>query len=68
MRRYLHADPLKRMRAKGWERFQQLGLPSRRHEQFRYLKMRHLYSQSLSQTPVVTFHRWSRTFWLTVIL
>ncbi len=47
-----HADPLKRMRAKGWERFQQLGLPSRRHEQFRYLKMRHLYSQSLSQTPV----------------
>ena len=43
-------DSLKPMRAKAWERFQLLGLPSRRHEQFRYLKMRHLYSQVYSLT------------------
>ena len=47
-------DPLKRMRAKAWERYQELGLPSRRHEQFRYIKLRHLFSQSFTRARPAT--------------
>ncbi len=44
----LPQDALKRLRVKAWERFCELGLPSRKHEQFRYVKMRHLFSQQFS--------------------
>ncbi len=47
-------DPLKRMRAKAWERYQELGLPSRRHEQFRYIKLRHLFSQQFTRAHTAT--------------
>lgn len=46
--------PLQRMRARAWERFQELGLPSRRHEPFRYLKLRHLFNQKFTPTLPAT--------------
>jgi len=39
-------DPLQRIRAKAWERFTELGLPTRSHDVYRYLRLRSLYSQS----------------------
>lgn len=38
------ADSMLKMRAKAWEYFLQLGLPTRHHEAFRYLKLRQLFS------------------------
>ncbi len=37
-------DALGKLKVKAWERFEELGLPSRNNEVFRYLKMRHLYA------------------------
>lgn len=37
-------DPLAKLKLKAWERFEEIGLPSRTHEVFRYLKMRQFYS------------------------
>lgn len=39
------ADPMQKMKAKAWEYFLHLGLPDRRHEAYRYLRLRHLFSQ-----------------------
>ncbi len=39
-------DPLERMRDKGWQQFLSLGLPSRQTENYRTIKLRHLFSQS----------------------
>lgn len=39
-------DPLERMRQKAWQHFLTIGLPSKHHEAFRYLKLRQLFSQS----------------------
>lgn len=36
---------LEKLRTKAWERFCELGLPSRKNEVFRYIKLRQLYSQ-----------------------
>lgn len=37
-------DLLGKLKVKAWERFEEIGLPARTHEVFRYLKMRHLYA------------------------
>lgn len=39
-------DTLARIRQKAWDYFLSLGLPSRRSEQYRYIKLRHLFSHS----------------------
>ncbi len=41
-------DGLKRVRAEAWERFLQLGLPSRQAEVYRYIRLRNLFSRSFS--------------------
>jgi Fe-S cluster assembly protein SufD len=45
--RDLPKDPLEKIRKKAWERFLEVGLPTRRSEVFRYLKMRSLYDKTL---------------------
>lgn len=37
-------DLLGKLKLKAWERFEEVGLPARTHEVFRYLKMRQLYA------------------------
>lgn len=37
-------DPLQKMRAKAWDHFLELGLPTRQTEQYRYIKLRQLFS------------------------
>lgn len=39
-------DPLQRIRAKAWDHFLELGLPSRKAEVFRYVRLRNLYARS----------------------
>lgn len=39
-------DPLERVRQKAWQHFLSLGLPTRQNEVYRYIKLRHLFSQS----------------------
>lgn len=39
------SDPLERIRQKAWQHFLSLGLPSRHNEVYRYIKLRHLFSQ-----------------------
>lgn len=38
-------DPLKHLRQKAWQHFLSLELPSRQNEAYRYIKLRHLFSQ-----------------------
>lgn len=38
-------DSLERIRQKAWQQFESLGLPSRHNEVYRYIKLRHLFSQ-----------------------
>jgi len=46
LRTQAHAnDPLERVRQKAWQHFLSLGLPSRKNEAYRYIKLRHLFSQ-----------------------
>ncbi len=39
------ADPLQKMRAKAWNRFLELGLPSKKSEAFRYIRWRNLFEK-----------------------
>lgn len=39
-------DPLQKLRTKAWERFLEIGLPDRKKEAFKYVKLRHLLDQS----------------------
>lgn len=41
-------DSLQKIRAKAWDHFLELGLPSRNEEVYRYIKLRNLFSQSYS--------------------
>lgn len=41
-------DPLQKIRAKAWDHFLELGLPSRNEEVYRYIKLRNLFTQSFS--------------------
>lgn len=49
-------DGLERIRQKAWQCFLSLDLPSKRHEAYRNIKLRHLFSHSLRQAdlPVIT--------------
>ncbi|HEY4832801.1 MAG TPA: Fe-S cluster assembly protein SufD [Waddliaceae bacterium] len=38
-------DALRKMRAVAWDQFLEIGLPSKHEEAYRYVKLRHLYSQ-----------------------
>lgn len=40
------SDPLYKNRAKGWDRLLELGLPSRKTEVYRYIKLRSLFSET----------------------
>lgn len=40
------SDPLEKVRQKAWQHFLSLGLPSKQTEVYRYIKLRHLFSQS----------------------
>lgn len=42
------SDPLEKMRQKAWQQFLTLGLPSRRDEPYRHIKLRQLFSLSFS--------------------
>lgn len=39
-------DPLHKIKSKAWDHFLELGLPTRKSEVFRYIKLKSLYSQS----------------------
>jgi Fe-S cluster assembly protein SufD len=39
----LSNDPLKSVRSKAWDHYLELGLPTKRHEAFKYLRLRSLY-------------------------
>lgn len=39
-------DALQRLRGKAWDHFLELGLPSKSTEEYRYIKLRHLFSQN----------------------
>lgn len=41
-------DLLQKLRANSWDRFQELGMPSRKHEAFCYLRLRNFFSQNYS--------------------
>jgi Fe-S cluster assembly protein SufD len=43
-----NSDTLLKARTKSWDHFQELGLPSRNMEVYRYVKLRKLYSQSFA--------------------
>lgn len=45
---------LERVREKGWDHFLELGLPSRQNDVFRYVKLRHFYSQSFVSAESAT--------------
>lgn len=47
----LPKDVLEKIRGKAWERFLEMGLPSRRSEVFRYVKLRLLYEKLLALAP-----------------
>jgi len=40
-----YSDGLEKFRSQAWERYLSLGLPSKQHEAYRYVKLRHLFSQ-----------------------
>lgn len=42
------SDPLQKLKAAAWERFQELGLPSRKIEAFCYLKLRNFYAKEFT--------------------
>ena len=50
-------DPLEKIRQKSWQHFLSLGLPSRHNEVYRYIKLRHLFSQpyQLAKKKTLTF-------------
>lgn len=39
-------DPLQKIRAKGWERFLELGLPDRKNEVFRYVRLKSFFANN----------------------
>lgn len=41
-------DPLARLRAKGWDHFEELGLPSKKAEVFQYVNLNKLYAKQLT--------------------
>lgn len=45
------SDSLQRLRAKAWEHFLELGLPTRQSEVYQYVRLRHLFSKDLSVWP-----------------
>lgn len=45
-----NSDPLHKIRAKGWERLLELGLPTRKTEVYRYIKLRSLFSEKYTQS------------------
>lgn len=40
------SDPLLKLKSGSWDRFQELGMPSRKHEAFSYLRLRNFFSQN----------------------
>jgi Fe-S cluster assembly protein SufD len=44
-------DPAQKGREKAWQRFQELGLPTRKTEAFQYLRLRALYTRSFEKAP-----------------
>ena len=48
-------DSLERIRQKAWQHFLSLGLPSRHNEVYRYVKLRHLFSQPYQPASEKTF-------------
>lgn len=48
------ADPLYKIRAKGWERLLELGLPTRKTEVYRYIKLRSLFSENYTRSTPQT--------------
>lgn len=46
------ADPMQKMKAQAWQYFLQMGLPNKRTEAFRYLKLRQLFSRSYAPSQI----------------
>lgn len=46
------ADPMRKLRAKAWDRFLELGLPDRKDEVFRYLRWKPFYEQPFQQADL----------------
>jgi len=54
-------DALEKIRAKAWDHFLELGLPTRKNEEFRYVKLRNLYERAFSlpkQVEVTSIDRY----------
>lgn len=47
-------DPLARLRAKGWDHFEELGLPTRKAEVFQYVNLNKLYGKQLTLSENVS--------------
>ncbi len=62
--RFSLADPLHRMRQKGWEQFLALGLPSREEERFRSIKWRSFFSHSYSLAQEGAFQKEEILSWI----
>lgn len=54
-----HSDDLQKIRAKAWEHFLALGLPTRQSEVFNYIKLRNLFAQTFapSQAREITLQQ-----------
>lgn len=46
-------DALQKFRGKAWDHFLELGLPTRKTEVYRYIKLRHLFSQHFDLAPEI---------------
>lgn len=44
---YVEGDSLQRFRVKAWDHFQELGLPEKKDEPYRYIKLRELFSKNI---------------------
>lgn len=53
----LKEPSLEKLQLKAWERFCELGLPSRKNEVFRYIKLRQLYSNQYKQSAFTTLEK-----------
>src|SRR5690242_8650425 len=45
-------DSLHKVKAKAWDHFLEMGLPTKKTEVYRYIKLRQLFSQSLARSVV----------------
>lgn len=50
--RYVEGHPLEKFKSRAWEKFREKGLPTRKDEVFRYVKLHHLYAKEYAKAPL----------------